>query len=114
MDIGSLRHVVTIQVMTGTLSPTGGVTEGTPTDIATHVPMSIVAPPAQAMANERLAAGGLQGQTTYVVQCRYRRDFGVKAVLLEECCQQRRLEILTLAPTLRNEALEMLCVERAT
>lgn len=112
MDIGSLRHRVTIQESTGTLSPTGGVTEGTPTTVASGVPMAIDAPPAQALANERLAAGGLQGQTSYIVKCRYRTDFGIRAVLIEECCRQRRLEILTLAPTARNEALEMLCVER--
>ena len=114
MNIGSLRHRVTIEQPTGTLSPTGGIVPGEPITVATGVPMSIVAPPAQSMANERMAAGGLQGITTYVVTCRYREDLSGTAVLIEECCRQRRLEILTIAPTERNEAIEMVCLERAT
>lgn len=112
MNAGELDHSVTIEQATGTMSPTGGVTAGTPETVATGVPMSIKALDVQSMASERIIAGGLQGTTVYTVQCDYREDFSGKAVLIEECCRQRRLEILSLAPLEKNEGLEMLCVER--
>lgn len=112
VSVGAMRHVVTIQLPGGSISPTGGIVEGDPQTIAEHVPMSIQALDVQSYASERIAAGGLQGTTMYTVQCRYRTDFTGQAVLVEECCTQRRLEVLSLAPTDRNEALEMLCVER--
>jgi head-tail joining protein len=112
VQIGELRHVVTIEQPTGTISPTGGVIEGAPQTVATGVPMAITALDVQSMASEMLKAGGMQGTTVYTVRCRYREDFSGTAVLLEQCCRQRRLEIISLAPSDRNEALEMLCVER--
>lgn len=112
MRAGELRHFVVIQRPTGTLSPTGGKIEGPPETIASGVPMSIDASDVRGMTHELIAAGGLQGMTAYIVRCRYREDVTMSAVLIEECCRQRRLEIVTLAPTERNEALEMLCVER--
>ena len=112
MRAGELRHRVTIEVPGGTVSPTGGIVEGEPQTIAEHVPMAIDALDVQSYASEAMAAGGLQGTAMYTVHCRYRTDFTPRAVLVEECCRQRRLEILSLAPMKRNEGLEMLCVER--
>jgi Phage head-tail joining protein len=113
MRAGDLRHRVTIEESTGSLSPTGGVIAGTPTTI-TGIPMAIDPVPIQSMASERIAAGGLQGVTAYIVKCRYREDFTSSATLIEECCRQRRFEIHSLAPIGRNEGLEMLCMERTS
>jgi hypothetical protein len=110
----ALDHRVTIEQPTGSLSPTGGIVAGAPLTVATGVPMALRALDVQSVAREHIAAGGLQGTTFYAVQCRYREDFTGKAVLIEECCRQRRLEIISgPAPTDRNDGLDMLCVERA-
>ncbi len=112
MRAGELRHRVSVERSTGTVSPTGGVTPGEPVTVATGIPFAIDALDIQSYASERLAAGGMQGTTMYRARCRYRVDLTGRDVLLEECCTQRRLEILSIAPTARNEALEMLCIER--
>lgn len=104
MDIGSLRHTVTIQAPIGVLSETETV------NIGTSVPMSIAVLPVQFQARERLEAGGLQYQTLYTVTARYREDVKPAYVLLEECCTRRQFQILSIIPGDRKDVLDMTCV----
>lgn len=99
---GDLHHRVTIVAPGGTLHPAD-------TTVATGVPMSISAMDLSQQ-KEYLMLGGLQASAAYRVVCRYRTDIRMDAVLVEECCQQRRLQIVNQTPTDRNEALHMVCV----
>jgi head-tail joining protein len=104
MDIGSLRHTMTIQ------APLGVLSETLPVDVDTSVPMAIAVLPLQFQARERLDAGGLQTQTLYTVTCRYREDVRPAYVLLEQCCTLRRFQILSIIPGDRRDVLDMTCV----
>jgi hypothetical protein len=104
MDIGSLRHRVTVQ------APIGVLDETQPVDVGTGVPMALEPLPLPFQRNEFLASGGLQTQTLYTATCRYREDIRTAYILREECCTQRVFQILSIIPGERQDSLGMTCV----
>ena len=98
---GDFSHRVTLFAPAGTLA----VGDST---LDTEVRARIQAVTAQQ--REQLAIGGIQGQTIYIVTIRYRTDVQSDLVVVEECCTQRRFQILSIIPTDRREALELTCV----
>jgi hypothetical protein len=104
MDIGSLRHVVTIQ------APIGVLSETVPVDVASSVPMALIVLPLAFQARETLALGGVQSQTIYTATCRYREDIRPAYVLREECCTHRVFQILAVIPGDKRDSLDMTCV----
>lgn len=99
---GELTHRVTIFAPGGTLNVGD-------TNVATGVPMKISAMDLSQQ-KEYMALGGLQASAAYRVLCRYRDDIRMDAILMEECCAERRMQIVNQTPTDRNEGLEMVCV----
>ncbi len=104
MEIGTLRHRMTIQAPLGVLSDVQAV------DVETGVPMSLDVLPLAFQPREGLALGGLQAQTIYSVGCRYREDIRPAYVLREECHTHRVFQILAIIPGDRRDVLDMTCV----
>lgn len=104
---GTRRHLVTIKRPAGTISGTGGVTEGTPVTVGEEY---VAIDPLSLREKEQLQAGGVQAETTHVVRMRYRNDVGPSMFLVKGT---RRFEILSLAnPEEANRELHLLCAER--
>lgn len=103
MNVGSLRHLVTIR------APAGVIAEA-PVDLQTSVPMAIEVWPPEAQQREFLALGGLQTQTIYTLTCRYRTDILPAYVLVEQCCTQRTFQIVATIPSDRHDGLAMTCL----
>jgi hypothetical protein len=104
MDVGNLRHQVTIQAPVGVLDETLAV------NVEEAVPMALTVLPLAFQAKEFLAAGGLQTGTIYTAQCRYRTDIRPAYVLRELCCTQRVFQILAIIPGDQRDVLDMTCV----
>lgn len=104
MNIGQLRHTVTIQ------APIGVLDEALPVDVATTVPAKIEALPPGFQQRENLQTGGLRTQTIYTVTMRYREDLRASYVLVEQCCTQRTFQILAIIPRDRRDGVDMTCV----
>lgn len=101
---GQMRHRVTLH------APEGTHGAGSPDDLATGIPAKIEAVPLQFQQQERLAAGGVKGQTLYSITIRYRDDVTSDLVLVEECCMEREFQILSIIPDDRLQFLDMTCV----
>jgi hypothetical protein len=99
---GDMYHQVTIHAPAGTAAVAAST-------IAEGIPMSITALNLT-QTKEYLTLGGLNAGAAYRVICRYRTDIRMDYQLVEVCCTQRRLQILSQAPTDRNEVLEMICI----
>lgn len=100
---GDRSHTVTIQAPAGTLLDTDS-------DVEVNVPAAIAAWPISAQPRENQALGGIQNQTNYTVNVGYRTDVQPAFVVLEQCCTQRRFQIVAVIPTDRRDALDMTCV----
>lgn len=98
-----LRHYVTVT------APAGTVSEDVQ-DVETRVPASISVVPPNFQSRESFQAGGLQSQTVYTVTLRYRTDLRPDYVIREECCTERRFQILAIVPSDRKDAIDMTCV----
>lgn len=98
-----LRHYVTISAPAGVLSADATV-------VVEREPASIAVTPPNFQRNEALAAGGLQTQTLYTVSLRYRTDLRADYAIVEECCTERRFQILSIVPSDRRDAIDMTCV----
>jgi head-tail adaptor len=98
-----LRHTLTLEAPAGVIGETAS-------DIATHVPAAITVAPPIFQRMEFLGAGGLQMQTAYTVSVRYRDDISPAYVWREECCTQRRFQIVSVVPSDRRDAVDMTCV----
>lgn len=104
---GELRHKLTLHAREGVR----GVGDPAPAiDLDHDIPAKITAVPLQFQMQERLMLGGQSKQTLYSITVRYRDDVATDLVWLEECCNQRVFEILTLIPDDRLIDLEMTCV----
>lgn len=98
------HHTVTITAPAGTVE----VDEST---VASRVPAAItVTPPQFQVRGEQFGGGALQASTEYTVSLRYRTDLAPSFVLVEECCTQRRFQILSIVPTDRRDAVDIRCV----
>jgi hypothetical protein len=104
MDVGSLRHLVTIRAPIGVLHETDAI------DVATDVRMSIDELELPFQQREQLNLGGLQTQTIYTAVCRYREDVRASYVLVESCCTQRTFQIVAMIPKRHEGKTEMTCV----
>ncbi len=104
MDVGNLRHRVTIRAPIGVLSETD------PVDVATSVPMEIEVLELPFQQREQLATGGLNTSTIYRTACRYRTDIQPSYVLVEQCCTQRTFQIVALIPKRNEGRLDLTCV----
>lgn len=104
MDIGNLRHRVTIE------APAGVLHETDPVEVQSSVPMAITVLPLAFQPRELLAHGGLQTSTLYTLQCRYRTDVRPAYTLRELCCTQRVFQILAIIPGNLRDTLDMTCV----
>jgi hypothetical protein len=100
---GDLRHTVMIVAPAGVLA-------ATESEVDSGVPTSIVVAPNLFQRTESLAVGGLQAQTVYTVSVRYRTDLSPAYTLVEECCTQRRFQIVAIVPSDRRDAVDMTCV----
>lgn len=94
---------MTIVAPAGTLAVDESVVEA-------HVPMSVTVLPPQFQGREAQAGGALQTQTVYTVGARYRTDLSASYVLVEECCTERRFQIISIVPSDRRDAVDMTCV----
>lgn len=104
---GQRRHLVTIKRMVGTISETGGVTEGTPATVGEEY---VSIEPISLRDREELQAGGVQAETTHIVRMRYRADVAPAMYLVKGT---RRFEILSVAnKDEANRELHLLCAER--
>lgn len=104
---GELRHRLTLHAPEGTF----GTGDPAPAvDIATSIPAKIEAVPLQFQLQERIAAGGQNVQTLYLVVVRYREDVTQKFEWHEECCTERTFQILSIIPDDKLSFLEMTCV----
>lgn len=103
LKAGELRHLLTITAPAGTLAEDAQ-------DVATHVPAAIAVLPLAFQAREYQALGGLQTSTLYTVRVRYREDLKASYVLVEECCTERRFQIVSVIPSDTRDAIEMTCV----
>lgn len=104
---GQRRHLVAITRPSGTISGTGGVTEGTPQTVGREY---VSIEPISIRAREQLQAGGIQAETTHIVRMRYRDDVTPSMYLLKGT---RRFEILTRQNVNEEDReLELLCAER--
>lgn len=113
MNVGALRHHVTIEAPIGTLtneSPLAALNETQAVSVATGVPAKIEVVPLQFQHRESIAGGGLRTETIYTVTVRYREDLRASYQLLEQCCTQRRFQILAIIPSDRKDATDMTCV----
>lgn len=100
---GELSHRIGIVAPAGTRA----VTEQ---DVAIGEAAAISVLPPQFQARESLQAGGLQTATQHMVSVRYRDDLLPSDVIVEECCTQRRFQILSIVPSDRRDAIDMMCV----
>jgi head-tail adaptor len=101
---GQMRHRLTLYAPEGTRGA------GSPDELATDIPARIEAVPLQFQQQERIAAGGLRGQTLYTVTIRYRDDVREDLQLIEECCTERTFHILSMIPDDTLQWLELTCV----
>ena len=109
MPIGSgqMRHRLTIYAPEGTY----GTGDPAPAaNVATGIPAKIEAMPLQFQQQERLAAGGLARQTLYNITVRYREDIDAQFQLVEECCMERRFNIVAMIPSDKMDWLELTCL----
>lgn len=104
MDVGNLRHRITIR------APIGVLNESLPVVVEEGVPMALTVLPLAFQAREALQLGGLQNPTLYTAQCRYREDIRHDFELREECCTQRVFQIVAIIPGDRKDVLDMTCV----
>src|SRR5688572_12053857 len=102
---GKMRHFLTLHAPQGTRGT------GSPEDLLTGIHASIDAVPLQFQQQERLAAGGLKGQTLYTIVIRYHEDVAGDLELLEECCTERTFRIVSMIPDDKLQFLELTCVE---
>lgn len=100
---GDLSHTGSIIAPAGTLA-------ADEVEVDSEVPASIVAVPVAFQSPERIAVGGVQAQTVYTVSTRYRTDVQPSYVFVEDCCTQRRFEILSVVPSDRRDAIDMRAV----
>lgn len=100
---GDRSHLLTIQAPAGTIA-------ALESEIEEHVPAAITVTPIEFQRPEALGGGGLQAQTSYTVNVGYRTDLRPDFVLVEECCTERRFQIVAIIPTDRRDAIEMRCV----
>lgn len=98
---GELRHWMNIE------APIGVLHESEPVSIATAVPMSV---DEETPVLEQQALGGLRTETHYKLRSRYRTDVKASYVLLEQCCTQRRFEVLAVVPGERRDEMRFRCV----
>lgn len=104
---GQRRHLVTIKRLVGTISETGGVTEGTPQTVGTEF---VSIEPISIRDREQLQAGGVQAETTHIIRMRYRADVEASMYLLKG---SRRFEILSHQNVNEDgRELHILCAER--
>lgn len=103
---GEMRHRVTIYAPDGTSNELAG----SPGEIATGVPAKIAVLSLQFQQAERLAAGGVRGQTVYNVWIGYREDLQADFQLQEECCSERVFNIVSLFHDEKMTVWEMTCV----
>jgi head-tail adaptor len=89
-------------------APEGTRNSGSPADLASGVRAQITALTIQE--RERLGLGGLTSQTVYIIRMAYRSDVDTDLILVEECCSQRRFQIVNMVPSDRNERLEITAV----
>ena len=102
---GDLRHRIRLSRPVGTVSPTGGVVEGTPEIFADRVPARIVS----ALGDEAMRAGGLVAGATHLITIRYRP--GVLA-LMTVTFESRVFQILSIIDVEeRHMDLHLACVE---
>ncbi|HJT96615.1 MAG TPA: head-tail adaptor protein [Mycobacterium sp.] len=100
---GDLSHRLTLEAPAGTIGAEAS-------NIDEHVPAAITVVPVNFQTTEGLAAGGLQTATRYTVSVRYRTDISPAYVWREECCTQRRFQIVSIVPSDRRDAVDMTCV----
>lgn len=100
---GDLRHYLTLEAPAGAIDVEAS-------DLETHVPAAITVVPVNFQNRENQQAGGLQTATAYTVTVRYRTDLVASYVWREECCTQRRFQILSIIPSDRRDAVDMTCV----
>lgn len=103
VTVGDRSHALTIHAPAGTLAPTDSTVER-------GVPAAILGWPVASQPREFLQLGGVQSQTHYTVNVSYRTDIQPTFVLVEECCTQRRFQIVAIIPTDRRDGLDITCV----
>ena len=101
---GQMRHRLTLYAPDGTRG------QGSPDELDTGIPAKIEAVPLQFQQQERIAAGGVRGQTLYTITLRYRDDVREDLQLIEECCTERTFHILSMIPDDKLQFLELTCV----
>ena len=106
VSAGEMRHRLTIYAPEGTSNEH----EGSPAEIATGIPAKILVLPLQFQQAERLAAGGVRGQTVYNVFIRYRDDLQADFQLQEECCSERVFNIVAMFHDEQMLNWELTCV----
>lgn len=105
---GHRIHHVAIKRPAGTISGTGGITEGTAVTVGREF---VSIEPISLRDKEQLQAGGIQAETTHIIRMRYRADVSASMFLVKG---SRRFEILSVQNTNeQNRELEMLCAERS-
>lgn len=106
VSAGEMRHRVTIYAPAGT----SDALSGSPGELATGLPAKILALPLQFQQQERLAVGGVRGQTVYNVWIRYRDDLQADFQLQEECCSERVFNIVAMIHDDKRQDWELTCV----
>ncbi len=102
---GELRSRIKIERPIGTVSPTGGVIEGTPEVFADRVPARI----ASAQGSEAIKAGGIVSGITHTIAMRYQA--GVQS-FMTVTFEARQFQIVSIVDTdERHVELLLLCVE---
>lgn len=101
---GEMRHRLTLH------APQGTYGSGTATDIATGIPAKITAVPLQFQQQERLAVGGINSQTLYAIEIRYRDDLEKNYQLVEECCTERTFNIVQMIPSDKLDWWSLTCL----
>jgi head-tail adaptor len=103
---GEMRHRVTIHAPEGTYgtgSPAAAV------NIATGVAAKIGDLPNQFQQAERIASGGQRGYSVAQIELRYRTDVQMDFEIREECCNQRRFQIVQMTQDDKPEWLILTC-----
>ena len=106
VSAGEMRHRLTIYAPDGT----SDALSGSPGEIATGVPAKIAVLPLQFQQAERLAVGGVRGQTVYNVFIRYRSYLQADFQLQEECCSERVFNIVAMIHDEHMTNWELTCV----
>lgn len=88
---GEMRHRVTIHAPIGTY---GSGNPAPAVNIATGVAAKIGDLPNQFQQAERLGQGGTRGFTVAQIEMRYRTPMQMDFEIHEECCNQRRFQIV--------------------